>query len=208
VAQAYGKSFREFEADWRAEVARPRAKATSQKNVRPLVAKKLVFKEDAKGKTEPPDLQTASPRAAELEAEDAETKRAIRLGEIFFARRRWAAAAKEYGRARARLPRDIPQVARRYAYAEASLGHWDAAESALAKAVEVDPEDEAAQVLYGKVLKEQKKFEKAKIALDNGIAIDPFDPDLHSIYVEVAKSLKDKPLQEREQKALQLAETR
>ena len=43
VAQAYGKSFREFEADWRAEVARPRAKAASQKNLRPLVAKKLVF---------------------------------------------------------------------------------------------------------------------------------------------------------------------
>src|SRR6185436_15008236 len=51
VAQAYGKSFREFEADWRAEVARtPKVKA------RPVVAKKLVFKEDAKGKSEPPAL--------------------------------------------------------------------------------------------------------------------------------------------------------
>ncbi|MFN2548762.1 MAG: peptidase MA family metallohydrolase [Myxococcales bacterium] len=56
VAQAYGKSFREFESDWRAEVARPRAKAISQKNVRPLTAKKLVFKEDAKGKTDPGEL--------------------------------------------------------------------------------------------------------------------------------------------------------
>src|SRR2546430_12961655 len=52
VAQAYGKSFAEFEADWQAELKKPRAKAASQKAVRPLVAKKLVFKEDAKGRAE------------------------------------------------------------------------------------------------------------------------------------------------------------
>ncbi len=200
VAQAYGKSFPEFESDWRAEVARPR-----KQKARPRVAKKLVFKEDAKGKTEPPALQTAAPHASELEAEDAQTKRSIRLGEIFYARRRWAAAAHEYGRARARLPRDIAQVTRRYAFSEAKLGHYAEAESALARAVELDPEDEAVQVLYGAVLKELKKFDKAKIALDNGIAVDPFDPDLHHIYVEVALALKDKSLEERERTALDLA---
>jgi tetratricopeptide (TPR) repeat protein len=202
VAQAYGKPFREFEADWRVEVAKPRAKAASQKSVRPLVAKKLVFKEDAKGKTEPGDL--ASPR----EPDDVEAKRAIRLGEIFYARRRWAAAAHEYGRARARLPREIPLVSRRYAFSQARLGHYDAAEEALARAVEIDPQDEAVQALYGEVLTQQKKFDKAKIALDNGIATDPFDPELHAIYVAVAKELKDKPLQDREQKAFELASGR
>ena len=209
VAQAYGKSFREFEADWRAEVAKPRSRAVSQKSVRPAAAKKLVFKEDAKGRTEPPDLQTATPRPGhELEPEDAETKRAIRLGEIFYARRRWASAAHEYGRARARLPRDVPLVSRRYAFSQARLGKYAEAEEALARAVETDPEDEAAQALYGEVLKQQKKFDKAKVALDNGIAVDPFDPELHAIYLSVAKELKDKPLEEREQKALDLASGR
>ena len=204
VAQAYGRSFKEFEADWRAEVAKPRARVNSQKGLRPQAAKKRVFKEDAKGKTEPGDL--ASPR--EAAPEDAETKRAIRLGEIFFARRRWASAAHEYGRARARLPRDLPLVSRRYAFAEVRLGHYALAEEALARAVEVDPEDEAAQALYGEVLKQLKKFDKAKIALDNGIAMDPFDPELHAIYLSMAKELKDKPLEEREQKALDLASGR
>jgi tetratricopeptide (TPR) repeat protein len=205
VAQAYGKSFKEFEADWRAEVMKSRAKATSQKNVRPMVARKLVFREDARGRTEPPALQTAAPHGSQLEPDDTETKRAIRLGEIFYGRGRWAAAVHEYGRARARLPRDIPLVSRRYAFAQAKLGHYFEAEAALAKAVELDPEDEALQVLYGGVLKELKKFDKAKTALENGIAIDPFDPDLHIIYVEVARGLEDKALEEREKKAYALS---
>jgi tetratricopeptide (TPR) repeat protein len=208
VAQAYGKGFREFEADWRAEVAKPRAKVASQKSVRPAVARKLVFKEDAKGRTEPPELHTSPTHGHQMEAEDPETKRAIQLGEIFFARRRWAAAAHEYARARARLPRDIPQVSRRYAFSEAKIGRYGEAEAALAKAVEADPEDETAQVLYGAVLKELKKYDKAKVALDNGIAVDPFDPELHRIYRDIALALKDKPLEEREQKALELASER
>ena len=204
VAQAYGKSFKEFEADWRAEVAKPRTRAVSQKSARPQSAKKLVFKEDAKGRTEPADL--GAPR--DPAPEDAETKRAIRLGEIFYARRRWASAAHEYGRARARLTRDVPLVSRRYAFSQTRLGHYAEAEEALAKAVAVDPEDEAAQALYGEVLKQLKKFDQAKIALDNGIAMDPFDPELHAIYLTLAKELKDKPLEEREQKALDLASGR
>jgi tetratricopeptide (TPR) repeat protein len=200
VAQAYGKSFKEFEADWRAEVARPRAKATSQKNVRPAVAKKLVFKEDAKGRTEPGEL--GSPHEPGL---DAEGKRAARLGEIFYARKRWTAAAREYARARQRTAQEIPQIARRYAFAQLQLGRLAEAEEALRSAVERDPEDEAAQALYARVLVKRGALDKARVALDNGIAVDPFDPDLHATYVEVAKGLKDQALEEREQKALLLA---
>ncbi len=205
VAQAYGKPFKEFEADWRAEVAKARSKAVSQKNVRPAVAKKLVFREDAKGKTEPPPMAAPPAAGHELEPEDAEAKRAIRLGEILYARRRWGAAAKEYARARGRLRREIPQVARRYAFAEAQLGHWAEAEEALRSAVERDPEDEAAQALYAHVLFKRGSLEKARIALENGIAVDPFDPDLHATYVMVAEGLKDAALVERERRAYALA---
>jgi tetratricopeptide (TPR) repeat protein len=202
VAQAYGKTFQEFEADWRAEVARPRSKATSQKNVRPMVARKLVFKEDAKGKTEPGELQTVSPHEAEG---DAESKKAVRLGEILFARRRWGAAAHEYAKARARLEKEVPLVARRYAFAEVQLGHWFEAEEALRSAVERDPDDETAQALYAHVLVKQRKLDKARNALEQGIAVDPFDPDLHATYVEVARGLEDKALEEREKKAYALS---
>jgi tetratricopeptide (TPR) repeat protein len=201
VAQAYGKSFQEFEADWRAEVKKPRAKALSQKNVRPAVAKKLVFKEDAKGRAEPPPLD-----AGALDApHDSEGKRAARLGDIFYSRRRWGAAAKEYARARQHLPREVPQVARRYAFSEMQLGRFAEAEEALRSAVERDPDDEAAQALYGRVLLKRGALDKARVALDSGIAVDPFDPDLHATYVEVARGLKDAALEERERKALALS---
>ena len=192
VAQAYGKSFAEFEADW---------KAVSQKAVRPSVAKKLVFKEDAKGRAEPPPLDAT---AADAPA-DQEGKRAARLGEIFYARRRWAAAAKEYARARQRVAREVPHIARRYAFAQMQLGRFPEAEEALRSAVERDPDDEAAQALYAHVLVKRGALDKARVALDNGIAVDPFDPDLHATYVEVAKGLKDPVLEERERKAVALA---
>ena len=201
VAQAYGKSFDEFETDWRAEVKKPRTKAVSQRNVRPAVAKKLVFKEDAKGRAEPPALDAGAVDASA----DHEGKRAARLGEIFYGRRRWAAAAKEYARARRHLPREVPQIARRYAFSEMQLGRWAEAEEALRSAVERDPDDEAAQALYARVLVRRGALDKARVALDNGIAVDPFDPDLHATYVEVARGLQDAALEERERKALALS---
>ena len=202
VAQAYGKSFGKFETDWREEVGKPRTKAASDKNVRPAVARKLIFKEDAKGKTEPGQLQGTAPEAAPA---DGDGKKAIRLGEILFARKRWGAAAKEYGKARAQLSREVPQISRRYAFAQVQLGNWDEAKGALQSAVAKDPEDEAAQALLARVLIEEKEWQPARAALDQGIAVDPFDPELHALYVAVAKGLADVKLEEREMRAFKLA---
>jgi tetratricopeptide (TPR) repeat protein len=203
VAQAYGKSFKQFEADWQAEVAKPRAKAAPQaaeaaapKSVRPMVARKLVFKEDAKGQKD----------AATLEPEelDPEAKRAARLGELLFARKRWGAAAQEYGRAREHLTREVPQLSRRYAFAQLQVGKLDEAESALATATRHDPEDEAAQVLYAHVLVKRSAFDKARAAVEQGIAVDPFDPELHALGVAIARGLKDPKLEEQEKRAYAL----
>src|SRR5207302_5364909 len=46
VAQAYGKSFPQFEADWRKDVAKVRPRGLLSPRA---AARKLVFKEDAKG---------------------------------------------------------------------------------------------------------------------------------------------------------------
>jgi tetratricopeptide (TPR) repeat protein len=201
VAQAYGKPFPQFEQDWRADLFKPRREPASQApgSARPLATRKLVFKEDAKkkGAADDPDAMAERPT-------DPEAKRAVRLGEIFFARRRWAAAAVEYGKARARLPREVPLLARRYAFAQIQLGKFGEAESALAAAVARDPQDEAAQVLYARVLHKRGDFGKARGALDAAVAVDPFDPDLHDVYVLVAKGLKDDALLDREKRALAL----
>ena len=99
-------------------------------------------------------------------------------------------------------------MARRYAFSQIQLGHYSEAEEALRSAAERDPEDEAVQSLYAQALLHGKKYEKAKIALDNGIAVDPFDPDLHAVYVAVAKELKDGALEKRERTAYELASGR
>jgi len=201
VAQAYGKPFPQFEQDWRADLLKPRREPSTQApgSARPLATRKLVFKEDAKKKG-------ASAQDGEGDRpSDPEAKRSVRLGEIFFARRRWAAAALEYGKARSRLPREVPLLARRYAFAQIQLGRLGEAESALAAAVSRDPQDEAAQVLYARVLEKRGEYAKARAALDLGISVDPFDPELHDVYVSVAKGLKDDALVEREKRALALA---
>src|SRR5207245_617002 len=81
------KLFPQFEQDWRADLLKPRREPASQApgSARPLASHKLVFKEDAKKKG------AAGAEAAEERPNDPEAKRAVRLGEIFFARRRWAA---------------------------------------------------------------------------------------------------------------------
>jgi tetratricopeptide (TPR) repeat protein len=197
VAQAYGKSFPQFEADWRADIV----KARSQHRIaRPAAQKKVVFKEDAKGRAEPPDVAAAAEPKM-----DEEAKRAGRLGEILYARQRWAGAAKEYARCRQHLRAEMPIVDRRYAFAEMQLGHFAEAEEALAKAVEREPEDETAQMLYGRALVERKAWPEARAALDRGIAQDPFDPDLHFVYLKIASALNDKALEEREKNAFNLA---
>ena len=202
VAQAYGKPFAQFEQEWRADLLKPRREPVSQApgSGRPLASHKLVFKEDAKKKG-------AAGAGDELDERptDPDAKRSVRLGEIFFARRRWAAAAFEYGKARARLQREVPLLARRYAFAQIQLGRFGEAESALSAAVARDPQDEAAQVLYARVLEKRGEYAKARAALDAGIAVDPFDPELHDVYVAVAKALKDDVLLEREKRALLLA---
>jgi predicted Zn-dependent protease len=178
---------------------RKEAQAQAPGAARPLERKTLVFKEDAKG---------AAKEGKEMPGErpnDPEAKRSVRLGEIFYARRRWAAAAQEYGKARARMSHEIPQVARRYAFAQVQLGRLGEAESALSSAAQRDPQDEAVQVLYAHVLQKKGEPQKAKAALDAGIAVDPFDPELHDVYIRVAKDLKDPTLEKREEEALAIA---
>ena len=205
VAQAYGKSFEAFEADWRKDVLKPRSKQAVAAG-RKKESKKLVFKEDAKAQAQKASQDSSRPSLGEsAQIQDADAKKAYRLGEIFLARRRWAAAAHEYGRARQRLKDTVPALSRRYALACLQIKKVDEALEALVGATNADPQDESAQALLGRVYVTKGDFARARAALDAGIAVDPFDPDLHETYVHVAAGLKDKPLEEREKSMLALA---
>jgi tetratricopeptide (TPR) repeat protein len=210
VAQAYGKSFRDFEADWRLDVAKPRGKAALRlaQGANPAASKrgprKLVFKDDVKEKAPGPDGAPPDGGPHGEEPKDPAARKAARLGDLLFARRRWAAAAIEYGRARAQLAEEDPTIARRYAFAELQSGHPQPAEAALRKAAAKAPDDSSVQVLLAEVLLKNGALREAEAALEAVVAVDPFDPRLHAIWREVAVQKKDKPLQEREEQALAL----
>ena len=203
VAQAYGKSFREFEADWRADVARPRGKLAERiAAVGRTGPRKLVFKEDVKGEKGKDPLGDAA--ESPHEPKNPEARRAVRLGELFFGRGRWGAAAIEYGRARQLLTEEDPVVARRYAFAEIQNGHLPQAETALRRAVEKDPQDSTAQVLYAQVMLSIGQTDGAGKALAAAVAVDPFDPRLHKLWADLATVTNDAPLKARETRALAL----
>ena len=194
VAQAYGKSFPQFEADWRKDVAKVRPRGLLSPRA---AAKKLVFKEDAKGAAAAREKDSSRPSINEAsEIVDAEAKKSYRLGEILLARRRWAAAAAEYGKARAKVKDLVPCL---------QIKKVDEALSALVGATATDPTDEAAQSLLARVYVLRGEWQKARAALDAGIAVDPFDPELHATYLSVARGLNDPALEKREQRMLALA---
>ncbi len=202
VAQAYGKSFPQFEADWRKDVAKTRAPSGV---ARAKEVKKLVFKEDAKGRAAKGGDAPGGDSAEQGAISDADAKKSYRLGEIMLARRRFTAAAAEYGKARAKIKDTVPALSRRFALACLQINRLDDALSALVGATATDPTDEAAQALLARVYAQRKEWQKARAALDAGIAVDPFDPDLHATYVQVAAGLGDEALKKREDEALSLA---
>ena len=160
----------------------------------------------AKGQAAKKDRDSSAPSLGEsAQILDGEAKKAYRLGEIFLARRRWAAAAHEYGRARAKVKDAVPALSRRYALACLQIKKLDEALEALVGATTTDPTDEASQALLGRVYVTKGDFRKARTALDAGLAVDPFDPDLHATYVQVAAGLNDKELEAREKKMLAIA---
>jgi tetratricopeptide (TPR) repeat protein len=206
VARAYGKTFAQFEEDWRAEVAKPRQKHLAQNGEgrpgRAAAPKKLVFKDDVKRKEDPPGGPSPDVQGEPL---DPEARRAVRLGELLLARRRFGAAAAEYGRARQLIGADeVPVVARRYAFAQLQNGKLAEAEEALQAATRKDPGDEAAQVLLAKVLIARNQAGGAAAALEAAVAEDPFDPELHAAWIALARMLQDKALETREKRAFAL----
>jgi tetratricopeptide (TPR) repeat protein len=212
VAQAYGKGFREFEADWRADVAKPRGRLALKLSQNPAAQRKgmrkLVFKDDVKGQKAGPDAGAESPDGElnphAAEPKDPAARKAARLGDLLFARRRFAAAALEYQRARAALPEEDPVIARRYAFSELQAGKVDSAEAALRRAVAKDPSDPTVQVLFAEVLEKKGQHAEAQGALEAAVAVDPFDPRLHAVWHQVALATADEKLRAREEEALLL----
>ncbi len=195
VAQAYGKPFEQFEADWRAEVARPRPARDEEGKQGP--ARKLVFKEDAKGQPERPDGEPVA------EPVDPRAKKSVKLAEIFFVRGRLDAAALEYEKAREQMDKPDPTLLRRLGYSLLNGKQHtpqDAIEP-LQQAVKLDREDSGAQLLLAGALFATGQFKAAYAPLQAAVEVDPFDPRVHVVWEKAAKAAGDPAVAERERAA-------
>ncbi len=199
VAQAYGKSFEQFEADWRADIAKPRTPVDVGAG-KPHLKHELVFREDAKSKGGKEDDAGATP-----DVKDSSAKKSSRLGDIFFARGRWSAAADEYGKARTRmleLHEENERLLRRLGFSLLEEKRRPEAIDVLQAAVKLDREDSGAQLLLANALLLANRPQDALAPIQAAVEIDPFDPRVHKFWADAAEALHDEPVHTREANAL------
>ena len=184
VSQAAGVPFRRFLEDWtRYMTQRPLPRGGDRE------LKKLRFRDD-------PKQGTAYAEWSEIPDED--SRGHARLGEIFRARGRWAAAQLEYARAYEKVGARFPILSGRYALAAAMSGDKAAAEKVLSEALDYSPDYPALNVQLARLLFERGQLEAAQDHLLAANRQDPFDPEIHAALAKVLSALSDPGGAERE----------
>lgn len=118
--------------------------------------------------------------AAEGDAEEvaAAARRHLRLGDLLWGRRRYGAAAEEYGRSLAAAPGD-PLLASRLARAALAAGDGARAAEALRPIAEAHPEHAPTRAVLGSALRVLGDLPGAREHAEAAIALNPFDPRPH-----------------------------
>jgi tetratricopeptide (TPR) repeat protein len=177
VAATMGLPFRRFLSDWNKYMAgRPLPRGGDHELT------KLRFKDD-------PGQSGAFAEWAELPDED--SKGFARLGEIFRARGRWAAARVEYGKAYAKVGARIPILSGQYALAATMSGRKAEAEKVLTEALAWDPDYPALNLQLARLLVDRGQSKEARDHLLAANRQDPFDPEIHAGLAKVLETLGD-----------------
>ena len=184
VAAAAGVPMKRFLEDWGRYMAqRPLPKGGEHE------LKRLRFKDDPKQGTQ---------FAEWSEIPDEDSRGFARLGEIFRARGRWAAAKLEYAKAYDKVGARIPILSGRYALAAIMSGDKAAAEKVLSEALAWNPDYPALNLTMGRLLLERGQLQPARDHLLAANRQDPFDPEIHAGLAKVLTELKDAAGAERE----------
>ncbi|ACL67741.1 conserved hypothetical protein [Anaeromyxobacter dehalogenans 2CP-1] len=177
VARATGMPFERFLGEWRRYMAaRPLPRGGEHE------LKRLRFKDDPKH---------GGAWAEWAEIPDAEARGFARLGEIYRARGRWAAARIEYGKAHARVGARFPILSGQLALAATMSGEGEEAEQVLRGALDWNPDYPALNVQLARLLFERKDFAAARDRLLVANRQDPFDPEIHGGLARVLTALGD-----------------
>jgi tetratricopeptide (TPR) repeat protein len=184
VSQAAGEPFKRFLDDWNRYMAqRPMPRGGDRE------LKKLRFKDDPKQGTQ---------FAEWSEIPDEDSRGYARLGEIFRARGRWAAARLEYAKAYDKVGARIPILSGRYALAAIMSGDKTGAEKVLSEALAWNPDYPALNVQMARLLIDRGQLQAARDHLLAANRQDPFDPEIHAGLAKVLGAMGDPGGAERE----------
>lgn len=187
-ALTLGKSFPEFEKDWKKALKnRPPVEQDSK-----TFQEKLVFKDDA-GKGN--ELETIR---------EPQAKDYFHLGQMLQSRERFGAAVIEYNKAIRLMGTKNPFVQSRLAQSLLALGKYDETVEALKPVTERHPNYVASWIALGHGYLKKGAYPEAKIALLEAARLNPFDPEVHEHLAVVFDKLGDQKRAQQEREFLRL----
>jgi tetratricopeptide (TPR) repeat protein len=131
------------------------------------------------------------------EVKETDARRNAHLGELFRERNRMKAAAEAYGRAYKVVGDRYESVSNKYALALLELQQYEEASKVLEGSLTMHPGSAPTNVHLGRIYLRSKKWELAKKAYLDALAVNPFDPEVQVALFAVGEELKDTELQGR-----------
>ncbi len=131
------------------------------------------------------------------EVTELEARRDAHLGELLRERNRMVAAAEVYGRAYQQVGDKYESVSNKYALTLLELKKYDEAAKVLEASLKMHPGSVSTNVHLGRIYTYGKKWEAARQAFTDAMAVNPFDPEISSGLFITAVALHDAKLKKR-----------
>ena len=136
------------------------------------------------------------------EVKETDARRAAHLGELFRERKRTGAASEAYGRAYKVVGDKYESVSNKYALTLLELRKYDEAAVVLEGSLKTHPGSASTNVHLGRIHLRARRYEAAKHAYLDALAVNPFDPEVHVALYAVGEALNDAQLKTRAKDAV------
>lgn len=133
------------------------------------------------------------------EVRETDARRDAHLGEVMRERQHMKSAAEFYARAWKRVGDRYESVSNKYALTLLELKDYEQAAKVLEGSLTLHPGSAPSSVHLGRIYLRGKKYEAAKKAYLDALAVNPFDPEVHVALYALAQALHDAQLQGRAQ---------
>jgi tetratricopeptide (TPR) repeat protein len=138
------------------------------------------------------------------EVAETDARRAAHLGELFRERKRMGAASEAYGRAYKVVGDKYESVSNKYALTLLELRRYDEAAVVLEGSLKTHPGSASTNVHLGRIHLRAHRYDAAKKAYLDALAVNPFDPEVHVALYAAGDALNDATLKARSKDAVKL----